>query len=89
MPIKLAETLLVAPAASITFSGIPATFSHLEIEWHARGDVAGTSTTILLRLNNDSGANYDDQRIRARERAEARSKPWSLRVPRSIRSRAC
>lgn len=56
---KIAETILGAAAASITFSSIPATFRHLRLEVVARGDAALTEVQLRLRFNGDTGANYD------------------------------
>lgn len=77
MPIKIDDILVgtdlryPAATAQITFlntsgSGatlLPTGFRHLFFEWYARGDTAATSANILVRLNNDSAANYDYQRI--------------------------
>lgn len=64
MPVKLAETLLAAPAASISWTSIPATFRHLEADLYARGDTAAVNTRVNARINNDSAANYDAQENR-------------------------
>jgi hypothetical protein len=55
----LADTTLVAAAASISFASIPATFAHLMLVGLARGDTAATSIALQLRFNNDSAANYN------------------------------
>lgn len=60
-PQKIAETILGAAAASVTFSSIPATFRHLRLEIAARGDAAAEEVKALLRFNGDTGANYDGQ----------------------------
>lgn len=52
----LAEVVLAAPAATIDFSAIPATFRSLMILMQGRGDVAAANTALLMRFNNDSGA---------------------------------
>lgn len=44
-----------AGAASITFSSIPATYTHLQIRLTALTTVADN---ILVRYNSDTGANY-------------------------------
>ena len=62
LPVKLDDQLLGASTASITFlNPLPTGFRHLLIEWFARGDTVATSTPLILRFNNDSGANYDYQ----------------------------
>ena len=46
-------------AASVTFSSIPSTYKHLLVKWQARCDNAVAANTLLLRMNADTGANYD------------------------------
>lgn len=58
---KIAQTVLVATAATIDFTSIPATFEDLLIVVQARGDTAAVATQVSLRFNNDSGGNYDSQ----------------------------
>lgn len=60
---KIAENVLGAPAASVTFSSIPSTYRGLMLIWLARGDTAATNTTFLMQLNGDTGANYDSQLV--------------------------
>lgn len=55
---KIADTTLLAPAATIDFSAIPQTFAHLLQVSFLRSTFAATALGDLLRLNNDSGANY-------------------------------
>lgn len=64
-PVKIDDQLLASTASSITFvNPLPTGFRHLSIEWYARGDAAVTSTGIAMLINNDTGANYDFQRLR-------------------------
>lgn len=56
---KIEDQLLGSPAASFDFQNIPATFINLQIFLSARGDTAATSTTLNVRINNDSAAHYD------------------------------
>lgn len=58
------STLSVA-AASFDFTGLPTTYAHMIAVVYGRGDTAATSIAIGLRLNNDTTANYDFQRLRA------------------------
>jgi hypothetical protein len=59
---QIEKKVLGASAASVTFSGIPSTFSYLRLAWQARSDLAGSSTTsVNLRINGDSAANYQGQ----------------------------
>jgi hypothetical protein len=59
----VADSTLGAAAASIDFTGLPTTYAHLMVFLHARGDTAATWMLASLRFNNDSGANYYQQRI--------------------------
>jgi len=45
-------------ATSITFSSIPATYSHLELRIFARETAAVTYTDMRVRINGDTAANY-------------------------------
>ena len=45
-------------ASSITFSSIPATYTHLQIRMLARDSRANTATNLYLQFNGDTGANY-------------------------------
>lgn len=57
--VKINETVLGATAASISFTGIPATYSHLRIVVQARGTLGGGgSINFMMRFNNDTAANY-------------------------------
>lgn len=47
--------------ASWDVSGIAQTYSHLQILLSGRSDEAAIPSEIFVRLNNDSGANYDSQ----------------------------
>lgn len=56
---SLGTVVLSAAASSITFSNIPATYTHLQIRGIARNTSAGTASDyILLKLNSDTGSNY-------------------------------
>ena len=45
-------------AATVTFSSIPATYTHLQLRWIARSDRAAAQDFVDIRLNSDTGANY-------------------------------
>lgn len=61
---RIANTVLAAPAANITISGIPGTYTHLLMVYSLRSAVAAeTSALTFLRLNGDSGANYAYQQF--------------------------
>ena len=53
---SIASTTLSTAAASITFSSIPATYTHLQVRGIGRNSAAAND--ILLRFNSDSGSNY-------------------------------
>lgn len=61
----IADSTLVGAAASIDLTSIPATFAQLVLFLSARTDAADTGGSALVRLNNDSGANYDYQQLSA------------------------
>jgi hypothetical protein len=63
---KIAETVLGASATTIDFSSIPGTYKHLRILAVVRSDVAATSDSVNLVVNNDTtNANYDRQQLTA------------------------
>jgi hypothetical protein len=51
----IATTTISSPTPTITFSGIPNTFTDLFITLHGR---SGGSSIFSLRFNSDTGANY-------------------------------
>lgn len=51
--------ILGADAANIDFQNIPGTFKHLRLETSLRSDANQNFEAVMMRLNNDSGANYD------------------------------
>ena len=67
---KLFDSTLGSAQASIDTGAIlPASCAQLHIVLAGRGDTALGSTAILLRFNNDSGANYNYQIIAANNTA--------------------
>lgn len=57
---SIGTTLLAAAAAAVTFSGISATYKEFIVTaWLL--PVSGAGVQAMIRLNNDSGANYDAQ----------------------------
>lgn len=50
---------LVAPAATITFAAIPATYTDLILSISARGSAAALASDISVRFNGDAGNNYE------------------------------
>lgn len=57
--VKLFETTLVGAAGTISVPSINQTYSHLRIVWETV--VAAGAGNLLLKMNADSGANYDSQ----------------------------
>lgn len=51
--------------ATVPFSSIPGTYTHLRVLWQARFSDAATTEDLLLQLNGDSGTNYFSQLISA------------------------
>lgn len=52
------STVLASTANTITFSSIPATYKHLQLRIVSKTTDASATGYMLIRLNNDSGANY-------------------------------
>ena len=55
---SIATTTLSSSQATITFSSIPATYTHLQIRCISRGSIAATYTNVLLRFNSDTTSIY-------------------------------
>ena len=78
----IASTTLTADAASIGFSSIPGTFKALWVVAYARSAKAGVTTDDLrMRINADSGGNYDMQSIYAEAAVAA---GWELLAQTSL-----
>lgn len=60
--VQLADETKATAGASFDFLGLDQSFSGLLIVWSGRCAVAAAEDNLTLRLNNDSGANYDRQR---------------------------
>lgn len=58
----LGSIYLSTASASISFTSIPSTYSHLHIRYTSR-NAAATDTT-LIRFNSDSGSNYSWHQLR-------------------------
>ena len=60
----IATTYLEADAASVTFSGIPSTYEHLQLRMSLLCDRTATDNWyVYMRFNSDSGANYSQHRM--------------------------
>jgi hypothetical protein len=56
---SIATYTLGSNQTTITFSSIPATFTHLQLRIFARTNRTGqTEANLLIRFNNDTGSNY-------------------------------
>jgi hypothetical protein len=60
---QIFDSLLAAPAASFDVTGISAAFTHLMLVGYLRGDTASITDSAIARLNNDSAASYDSERL--------------------------
>lgn len=60
-PVVLATQTLASPAAMITFAAIPQTYRSLRIELVGQLQTGTAADSVIVRLNNDTGANYDWQ----------------------------
>jgi hypothetical protein len=60
---QIADSTAGGAVASFDFTSIPGTYAHLLVMCSLRGDTAATSAAVQARFNNDSAANYDDQRL--------------------------
>ena len=59
----ISETTTSGSQASVTFSTIPTHFRDLILRVRGRGTASAASGGVILRLNGDSGANYDYEQI--------------------------
>jgi hypothetical protein len=61
--VQLADETLTGAASTIDFTSIDGSFAHLLLLAYLRGTTSGTAIEVGARFNNDSGSNYDDQRL--------------------------
>lgn len=54
----IADTILGADQASVTIA-VPAGYDHLHLDYLGRTDGATLYDTVMMRINGDTGANYD------------------------------
>lgn len=57
----ISRTVLASPAATIDLTSIPATYENLQLHFMGRGDTNAASMVLSLRVNGDTGGNYDRQ----------------------------
>lgn len=56
--ILISEVVTSATQASVSFTGIAATYRDLEVRVRGRGAIAGTDANVALQFNGDTTANY-------------------------------
>ena len=61
----VSDTVLSVAASSVDLSPLPTGFQHLVVMVTGRSSVAATSENVRVRLNGDTGANYDYQAFTA------------------------
>jgi hypothetical protein len=61
----IATTYLEADAASVTFSGIPTTYEHLQIRMSSRNTLASTTGNPTLEFNGTAGTAYSSHSMNA------------------------
>lgn len=57
----IGTTELTEPAATMEIGSIAAGYIEFKVFWKAIHETAGTGTTMVMRLNSDTGNNYSDQ----------------------------
>lgn len=61
--IPIATTTLSTATATISFTGIPQNYEHLQIRYIARGSRAAGLDQVKIQFNSDTGGNYIDHVI--------------------------
>lgn len=61
--VKIASVTLSAAAPSISFSGIPGTYTDLMVSGMVSSADAAANEYMMLRFNGDTGANYDSEKF--------------------------
>lgn len=59
----ISETILSANTGTVSFVNIPQSFRHLLLFVQSRSSAALEVDTLIMRFNNDSGANYDYSQV--------------------------
>ena len=60
---SLATVTLASTTSTITFTGIPSGYKHLQVKALHRGTVGAGDGTVYMRFNDDSGSNYSWHRL--------------------------
>jgi hypothetical protein len=58
---SISTVTLSSSASNVTFSSIPATYTHLQVRGIARH--SSVETDIIVQLNSDTGSNYSQHRL--------------------------
>lgn len=75
------EKVISVAAATLDFTSIPATFRHLRLVIDARGTKVAANVEVLIQVNGDTGANYDEgQHYHAGATAGATAKVAQTRI---------
>ena len=61
----ISSQTLGSPAASITFSSIPGTYSSLIVKFIGRSSASAQAENLSLTINADSGSNYNNEQMAA------------------------
>ena len=56
----LASVTLSSTASSVTFTGIPSTYKHLQVRFIGRDNWSNPATYMYFNINGDTGANYTE-----------------------------
>lgn len=59
VPVQLAKTVLGSPSPTLHVTGLPSSFSILELHMLLRSDYASGQDDMLFRFNSDTGTNYE------------------------------
>ena len=73
----ISTSLLSTTTSSVTFSAIPATFTHLQLRVVGRYTAATVQSNMTLRFNGDTGSNYGYQYIKGSATTVSAAAPGS------------
>lgn len=62
---RISQQSLASPAATVTFSNIPSTYTNLIIRGLVRSTAVAQDDTLYMQVNGDTGANYDSEQLKA------------------------
>lgn len=61
----IATQILTGYPTSVTFSSIPQTYKHLQLRFTTKSDFGGDTAILTMRLNGNSGTNYNWHQVQA------------------------